>query len=342
MTETSQTQLRPTTVDLAPAIEAKGLTKIYPPDIRAVDGVSFSVRDGEVFGLLGPNGAGKTTTLKMITTLSKPTSGTLKVFGEDVRKSPEKVRSMLGYVPQNISVDADLTGFENLLIFSKLFYVSRVDRKERITSALEYMGLGDRANELVKHYSGGMMRRLEIAQALVNRPRILFLDEPSIGLDPYSKRQLWSSVRQLNAEFGTTIVITTHDMEEADELCERIAIMDAGKIAVLDSPVALKESVGGDVVTVKLTEAAQMDLPEELGKIVSREPMSFQLMVRNGNDAIPRIIDFLSKIGVRTESVSTSRPNLDDVFLKYTRKRLDSGSFVSARAARRSFVRHAR
>jgi ABC-2 type transport system ATP-binding protein len=340
--EASQAQqgLRPD--DRTIAIEAEGLTKLYPPGIRAVDGISFSVRNGEVFGLLGPNGAGKTTTIKMITTLSRPTSGTLRVFGEDVKRSPEKVRAMLGYVPQNISVDADLTGFENLLIFSKLFYVGREDRRERIKDALQYMGLAERADELVKHYSGGMMRRLEIAQALVNRPRILFLDEPSIGLDPFSKRQLWSSVKQLNSEFGTTIVITTHDMEEADELCERIAIMDAGKIAIMDSPEALKESVGGDVVTVELAQPGSVELPAELGKVVSRDPTSFQLMVKNGNDAIPRIIEFLSRSGVRTESVSTARPNLDDVFLKYTQKRLDSGSFKDARAARRSFVRHAR
>jgi ABC-2 type transport system ATP-binding protein len=245
-------------------------------------------------------------------------------------------------VPQNVSVDGDLTGYENLLIFSKLFYVDRGDRKERIRDALEYMGLADRADELVKHYSGGMMRRLEIAQALVNRPRILFLDEPSIGLDPFSKRQLWNSVKQLNSEFGTTIVITTHDMEEADELCQRLAIMDAGKIAVMGSPGVLKESVGGDVVTVHLAQEATVEVPQEIGTPVRSDPKTIQLLVKNGDAAIPRIIEFLASEKLRTESVSISRPNLDDVFMKYTQKRLDTGTFLDARAARRSFARHAR
>lgn len=323
-----------------PAIEAVNLAKIYPPDIKAVDGISFSVRTGEVFGLLGPNGAGKTTTMKMITSLTKPTSGTLRVFGEDVLTAPEKVRGMLGYVPQTISVDGDLTGFENLLIFSKLFYVSRSDRRSRIKAALEYMGLADRADDLVKHYSGGMMRRLEIAQALVNRPRILFLDEPSIGLDPYSKRQLWDSVKQLNTEFGTTMVITTHDMEEADELCGRVAIMDDGKIAVMGTPAQLKESVGGDVVTVKLSQPADVKLPAELGTIVQIDERTVQLLVQNGDEAVPRIVEFLAGEQIRAESVSINRPTLDDVFMKYAKKRLESGSFRDARAARRSFVRH--
>ncbi|MDG6898813.1 MAG: ATP-binding cassette domain-containing protein, partial [Nitrososphaerota archaeon] len=331
-------QGRPTqTGGRAVAIEAENLTKLYPPGIRAVDDVTFAVEEGEVFGLLGPNGAGKTTMIKMVTTLSRPTSGALRVFGEDVLESPEKVRSMLGYVPQNVSVDADLTGYENLLIFAKLFYVGREDRKKRIKEALQYMGLAERANELVRHYSGGMMRRLEIAQALVNRPRILFLDEPSIGLDPSSRRQLWSSVRQLNSEFGTTIIITTHDMEEADELCGRIAIMDAGKIAVMGSPASLKESVGGDLVNVKLAQAETVELPRELGIVVNRDSTTIQLMVKYGNEDIPRIIEFLSEKGIHAESVSVSRPTLDDVFLKYTQKHLDSGSFAGARAARRSF-----
>jgi ABC-2 type transport system ATP-binding protein len=329
-------------VEDEPAIETMNLTKVYPPDIRAVDGINFTVQSGEIFGLLGPNGAGKTTTMKMVTSLTRPTSGTLRVFGEDVLASPEKVRGMLGYVPQTISVDGDLTGFENLLIFSKLFYVSRSDRQSRIKAALEYMGLGERADDLVKHYSGGMMRRLEIAQALVNRPRILFLDEPSIGLDPYSKRQLWDSVKQLNVEFGITIVITTHDMEEADELCSRLAIMDDGKIAIMGSPSKLKESVEGDVVTVKLSQPASVELPVEIGTVVHVDEGTIQILVHDGGEAVPRIIEFLAGERVHAESVSINRPTLDDVFMKYAKKRLESGSFRDARVARRSFVRHSR
>src|SRR5918911_553787 len=236
------------------ALEVSNLTKAYRDGkIRAVDGISFFVRTGEIFGLLGPNGAGKTTTIKMIVTLTKATSGRLEVFGVDVSKSPEMVRSMLGYVPQSISVDADLTAYESLLIFSKLSYVNKKEREERIHAALKQMDLEKRSNEIVKHFSGGMMRRLEIAQALVNRPRLLLLDEPSIGLDPASKRQVWKNVKQLRQDYGTTILITTHDMAEADALCDRLAIMSAGKIAVLGNPAELKKTViGGDIVTVTL------------------------------------------------------------------------------------------
>ena len=193
--------------------------------------MSFEVKEGEIFGLLGPNGAGKTTTIKMITTISRPTAGAIRVFGVDALSSPEAVRRMLGFVPQAISVDGDLTGYENLLIFAKLFYVEREQRDRRIHDALELFGLAERANDLVKHYSGGMMRRLEIAQALVNRPKLLFLDEPSIGLDPYSRLQVIDHIKQLNRNFGTTILLTTHDMAEADELCDRLAIMSMGRIA---------------------------------------------------------------------------------------------------------------
>ncbi|HKW05720.1 MAG TPA: ATP-binding cassette domain-containing protein, partial [Nitrososphaerales archaeon] len=199
------------------SIEAINLTKKFK-EVTAVDGISFAVEEGEIFGFLGPNGAGKTTTIRMAITLTKPTSGSVRVFGIDAARKPHDVRQMLGYVPQLISVDSGLTAYENLLIFSKLFYVERSIRKKRIAEALEYMGLSDRANDLVIHFSGGMMRRLEIAQALVNRPRILFLDEPSIGLDPTSRKQGWSYIKKLNREFGATIFLTTHDMLEADEL----------------------------------------------------------------------------------------------------------------------------
>ncbi len=312
--------------------------------VRAVDDISFSVEEGEIFGLLGPNGAGKTTTIKMITTLTKPTSGTLRVFGTSVLDAPEAARGMLGYVPQSVSVDGDLSAYENLLIFSKLFYVSRADRRARINSGLDYMGLGDRANDLVKHFSGGMMRRLEIAQVLVNRPRLLLLDEPSIGLDPASKRQVWDSIRQLNKQYDMTMLITTHDMSEADELCDRVAIMDAGKIAALGSPDSLKRSVGGDTITVRLARQAEdITIPPEIGSLSSREDRTIQVFTPNGDEAIPRIIDYLTKRGIATESISASRPSLDDVFMKYTKRRIhEHEMFAEARASRRSFTRRAK
>jgi ABC-2 type transport system ATP-binding protein len=325
------------------AIEASSLTKVYSDGTKAVDDISFSVDEGEIFGLLGPNGAGKTTTIKMITTLAKPTAGQVKVFGVDALRSPQEVRQMLGFVPQAISVDGDLTGYENLLIFAKLFFVDHQQRKKRIEEALEYFGLADRANDLVKHYSGGMMRRLEIAQALVNRPRLLFLDEPSIGLDPYSRRQVIDQIKELNREFGTTIFVTTHDMSEADELCNRLAIMNLGKLAVLGAPTDLKKSVGGDVLTVKVKGNGMGELPPALGSVVSLEDGVLKVLTVNGETAIPRITDYLEGRGMVVESVSLNRPTLDDVFMKYAKAPLQKDvSFQEARSSRRSITRHAK
>jgi ABC-2 type transport system ATP-binding protein len=323
------------------AVQVSGLTKVYPNGPRAVDSVSFDVKEGEIFGLLGPNGAGKTTTIKMITTLTQPTAGSIKVFGVDVMSSPQQVRQMLGFVPQAVSVDGDLTGYENLLIFAKLFFVDKNQRGERIQAALDLFGLADRADDLVKHYSGGMMRRLEIAQALVNRPRLLFLDEPSIGLDPYSRKQVIDHIRELNRTFGTTILITTHDMAEADELCDRLAIMNLGKIAVSGVPRELKRAVGGDVLTVSFSGKVPDSIPKDLGSVVSSEQGAVKILTVDGEKAIPRITDYFKQNGVIVESVSLNRPTLDDVFMKYTKASLQQeGSFREARSARRSITRH--
>ena len=325
------------------AVQVSGLTKVYAGGTKAVDNVSFEVREGEIFGLLGPNGAGKTTTIKMITTISRPTAGAIRVFGVDALGSPETVRRMLGFVPQAISVDGDLTGYENLLIFAKLFYVDREQRDRRIHEALELFGLADRANDLVKHYSGGMMRRLEIAQALVNRPKLLFLDEPSIGLDPYSRLQVIDHVRQLNRNFGTTILLTTHDMAEADELCDRLAIMSMGKIATSGAPKELKRSVGGDVLTVTASGQLPDTIPSELGSVSSSSQGTMKILTLDGEKAIPRITDYIEAQGAVVESVSLSRPTLDDVFMKYAEGSLQqTDNYKDARSARRSATRHGR
>ncbi len=325
------------------AVSVSGLTKVYPGGTKAVDNVDFNVKEGEIFGLLGPNGAGKTTTIKMITTLSRPTTGTIRVFGVDALSSPEMVRRMLGFVPQAISVDGDLTGYENLLIFAKLFYVDREQRNERIREALELFGLADRADDLVKHYSGGMMRRLEIAQALVNRPRLLFLDEPSIGLDPYSRMQVIDHIRRLNHDFGTTILLTTHDMAEADELCERLAIMSMGRIATSGAPKDLKRSVGGDVLTVTASGKLPDSVPPELGEVANSGQGIMKILTLDGERTMPRITDYLEGQGVAVESVSLSRPTLDDVFMKYAKVSLQQeGTYKDARSARRSATRHGR
>jgi ABC-2 type transport system ATP-binding protein len=324
-------------------LEVRDLTKVYHGDIKAVDNVSFTVDEGEIYGLLGPNGAGKTTTIKILMTLTKPTSGSVKIYGIDALSSPAGVRQIMGYVPQEVSVDGDLTGYENLLIFSKLYYVKGKDREDRIRDALEYMGLKERTNDLVKHYSGGMMRRLEIAQALVNRPKILFLDEPSIGLDPSARREVGMHIKQLNHEQNTTIFITTHDMMEADELCDKIAILNSGKIVISDSPAELKKTVGGDIISIKLSSPpTQVVLPAEAGTIISSNEESVNIITSDGEKAIPRILDYFEKASQKVVSISLSRPTLDDVFLKYTHGRIEEAQTMrDSRLARKSFRRHA-
>ena len=218
--------------------------------LTAVDSLTLSVATGEVFGLVGPNGAGKTTVIKMLTTLLKPTSGTARVGGFDIARQAAIVRRIIGYVPQALSVDGSLTGYENLLIFAKLYDIPRREREIRLREALAFMGLSDAADKLVREYSGGMIRRLEIAQSTLHRPRVLFLDEPTIGLDPVARKAVWDHVKELRDRYGTTIILTTHYMEEADDLCSRVAIMHAGKVVASGTPVELKAAVGGSDTTL--------------------------------------------------------------------------------------------
>jgi ABC-2 type transport system ATP-binding protein len=213
-------------------------------DFTAVKDLNLSVEAGEVFGLLGPNGAGKSTTIKMLTTLLPPTSGKAAIGGFDVVHQPGKVRRMIGYVPQAISADGTLSGYENLLIFAKLYDIPRGEREGRIREALEFMSLTDSADKLVREYSGGMIRRLEIAQSMLHRPKVLFLDEPTIGLDPLARATVWEHVSRLKDDFGMTIFLTTHLMEEADSLCRRVAIMNAGAVVAIGSPDELKAGLG--------------------------------------------------------------------------------------------------
>ena len=223
-------------------LETQSLTKCYGT-LQAVDGLSVSVEAGEAFGLLGPNGAGKTTVIKMLCTLLPPTSGTARVAGYDIRKQAVDVRRSIGYVPQLLSADGMLSGYENLLVLAKLYDVPRTEREARVRESLEFMGLSDVGGKLVREYSGGMIRRLEIAQSMLHRPRVLFLDEPTVGLDPLARNSVWERIELLRSEFGTTILLTTHLMEEADTLCQRVAIMDHGKVAVIGAPDDLKASI---------------------------------------------------------------------------------------------------
>ncbi len=225
------------------AIEVTDLTKRFG-DVVAVRGVSLRVPHGIVFGLVGPNGAGKSTTVKMLTTLTPPTSGSARVAGFDVRRSPVEVRRRIGYVPQMQSADPDLTGFENLLVYARLYALPRANRRRKILDALHLMDLGDVRDRLVRHYSGGMVRRLEIAQSLLNEPRVLFMDEPTIGLDPLARHMVWERIKHLRAGLGTAIFMTTHYMDEAAELCDRVAFMSEGKIAGEESPSDIEARYG--------------------------------------------------------------------------------------------------
>lgn len=323
------------------AVVVEGLTKIYPR-VKAVDEVSFTVDEGEIFGLLGPNGAGKTTIIRMLLTLIKPTSGRMSVFGIDGLTHPEKVRQMAGYVPQDVSVDGELTGYENILMYSKLYGVPGKERGRRIKDVLGYLDLQDRADDMVSTYSGGMMRRLEIAQTLVNRPRILFLDEPSIGLDPAAQRAIWELVNRLRDEFGATIFLTTHDMNEADTLCDRIGIMDKGRLVIIGQPSQLKATVGGDVLTINSKTPDCVNKLKELGYSLISESSGgqFDLLVSNGEALIPHLLESLKAVGVEVEAVSLKKPTLGDVFLKYTGARMEGGeTWIEARRARRTFRR---
>jgi ABC-2 type transport system ATP-binding protein len=323
------------------AIVVENLTKTYPR-VKAVDGVSFAVETGEVFGLLGPNGAGKTTIIRMLLTLTKPTSGKIFIFDIDGLAHPDRVRQMTGYVPQDVSVDGELTGYENILMYAKLYGVPGKERAGRIKDILNHVGMQERAGDMASTYSGGMMRRLEIAQTLVNRPRVLFLDEPSIGLDPAAERAIWELVRMLRDNYGTTIFLTTHDMNEADTLCDRIGIMERGRLVITGRPSALKDTVGGDVLTISSGTPGCAGKLKELGyAVVSESPGGqVELMVANGETLIPRLLEGLRGAGVLVDGVSLKKPTLNDVFLKYTGSRLEDGAnWKEAKHTRRTFRR---
>ncbi len=323
------------------AIVVRNLVKQYPK-VRAVNDVSFSVDKGEIFGLLGPNGAGKTTTIRTLLTLIPPTSGETLIYNVDTAKNSEEVRRMCGYVPQDVSADGDLTSYENVLISAKLYGMPPNERKQRIHDVLNFLELTDREYDMVNTFSGGMMRRLEIAQALVNRPKVLFLDEPSIGLDPNARRIIWGLIKKLRDEYNTTIMMTTHDMGEADELCDRIGIMNRGHLATLGKPAELKAAVGGDIITLNSSNPDCIRQVKALGysTITDSTDGHCDLIVNNGETLIPQLLEGLKSKGVLVESVSLKKPTLDDVFLKYTGARIEEGdTFAETRRARRAFTR---
>ncbi len=298
------------------AIETYDLTKKFK-ELIAVDQLNIKIKYGEIFGLLGPNGAGKTTTISMLCTILGPTKGTAMVNGYDILEEPNKVRKSIGIVFQQPSVDDILTGRENLRLHAMWYGVPKKIRNERINEVLKLVGLESRQHSLVKTYSGGMRRRLELARGLLHLPKVLFLDEPTLGLDPQTREHIWEYIENLSEERDMTILITTHYMEEADRLCDRIAIIDNGKIIVLDTPESLKEEVGGDIVCLK-AEAYNVDKFKEIDSIsrIEMKDNHIVLTVRNASENLQKILDTAGKI----DSVEIRPASLNDVFLKYTGK----------------------
>jgi len=292
---------------MAYAAEVKNIVKKFP-SVTAVNDVSFSVDEGEIFGFLGPNGAGKTTLIRILTCLMKPTSGSAQIRGTDVVKRPSLVRRDIGVVSQALTSDLDLTAYENLNIYGKYFDVPKGERKKNIDYLLEKVDLKDRAKDLVATYSGGMRRRLEIARGLIHKPYILFLDEPTIGLDPQSRRVIWELLQKIREETKLTIFITTHYMDEADVLCDRIAIIDYGKIVALDSPANLKRNIGGfDIIEVTLGNSG----PEVTDKLkamkfiknITEKDESLRIYVEDAARSMPVLFDEFKKMG------ESARPN---------------------------------
>jgi ABC-2 type transport system ATP-binding protein len=301
-------------------IEVNDLTKKFG-SLVAVDKLNFAVQPGEVFGLLGPNGAGKTTTLSILCTILKPTSGTAIINGFDVTKHPSQVRRSIGIVFQEPSIDDRLTGRENLEMHANLYGVPRSEQRKRIEELLRLVELEDRANSLMKTYSGGMRRRLEIARGLIHHPKVLFLDEPTLGLDPQTREHIWSYITELSNRENITMILTTHYMEEADKLCDRIAIIDYGKIIALDEPGRLKEGLEGDIIFVRT--GSVRELSERLSEMEWAKDLKLlegelKLIVKGGEAIIPRIVEIAARSGIHIDSISIREPTLEDVFLHYT------------------------
>jgi len=311
------------------ALEAVELVKTYrgarkKPPLRALDGLTFNVPEGVVLGLLGPNGAGKSTTVKILTTLSRADSGTARVAGFDVIKDPDAVRRVIGYVPQKPSADPMATGIENLLLSGRIYGLSRQDAVRRAAELLERFDLTEAGGRQVRTYSGGMQRRLDVALGLVHRPRVLFLDEPTTGLDPEARTDLWTEVERLSGDEGLTVLLTTHYLEEADRLADQLAIVDHGKIVAEGTPEALKAELRGDSVHVELVDpdtdghvrALLAQLPG-IGEIVA-EGNTLRARVDRGATAVPAVLGALEDKAIPVTAVTVSRPSLDDVYLSYT------------------------
>jgi len=304
------------------AIQVSGLTKEYN-GLKAVDSVNLIVEQGIIFGLLGPNGAGKTTLISMLVTMRKPSSGNALVNSFDVSKQAGNVRKSIGIVFQDPSLDEEMTAKENLELHASMYAVPKNAAKERIEELIKIVGLESHLNSMIKTFSGGMKRRLEIARGLIHHPKILFLDEPTIGLDPQTRAGIWDYVKKLNKEKKITVVLTTHYMDEADQVCSKIAIIDHGKIIAVDSPENLKNGLGGDVISIKCSDSGkcikQLSDLKWVKSVVAHDGL-IDIRVEKGEEKIPKILLLMEKNNVVVDSVSLRKPSLDDVFLHFTGK----------------------
>ena len=329
------------------AIKAEGLTKVFNGSLVAVDHIDFSVKHGEIFGFLGPNGAGKTTTISMLITVLKPTEGKASILGHDIAKQHDSVRYSIGVVPQEYTADEDLTGLENVLLCADLYGIPRKVSKKRAEDLLKLVELTEFKDKKVQTYSGGMRRRLELASGLINRPKVLFLDEPTLGLDVQTRAATWNYIRMLKKEFGMTLFMTTHYLEEADALCDRVAIIDHGKIVVVGTPDELKDSLGGDIITVAIKK--DVDITELVKKIehvkeVKKENGSYMIKSENGEVTAPLIIEALRKEGHVVTRLSLTKPTLNEVYLQYTGRSMrdaeESGDALHAKRMLMARRRH--
>jgi ABC-2 type transport system ATP-binding protein len=307
-----------------PAIEARNLVKTYRGDVHAVDDLSFAVQPGTIFGLLGPNGAGKSTTVKILTTLSRPDSGEARITGIDVLREPDRVRHVIGCVAQRSGVDLEATARENLTLQGRVYGLGGAELKSRVAELLERFGLTTAADRVASGYSGGMQRRLDIAMGLIHRPRVLFLDEPTTGLDPEVRADTWREISRLATEEGLTILLTTHYLEEADHLAQNLAIVDHGRIVASGTPDQLKGELHGDAIQIELSEISDsgsvQNAIERLGIVreLMVEGRTVRARVDSSATAIPAVLAALDGAGLPVASVLVSRPSLDDVYLRHT------------------------
>lgn len=310
------------------AIEVSDLTKVYRNGVRAVDKISFSVQKGEIFGFLGPNGAGKSTTIKILIGLVNATEGRLSINDIDITKHPLEIKRATGYAAQETAIDDRLTGWENITLQGRFYHLSRRETQARSEEILKMFDLYERRNDLTETYSGGMLKRLDIAEALIHRPQILFLDEPTLGLDVQTRKVIWEYIERLREEHGMTIFVTTHYMDEADTLCDRVSIIDHGSIKAIDGPEALKDRLGGDIITIRFADESASGVEGVLTKIRTMAQVrdiaangdgTHRIMVNeDGEKVVPRVFALCEEARIAIDTVNLKKPSLDDVYLHYT------------------------